>query len=152
MEATSLFPIRDDADHRRALVRMREIWGAAEGTVEAAELDAWVTLVDAYERAHVEIPAVRPLEVLQYAVAEMGHTQGELASLIGSASRASEVLAGKRNLTLPMIRAISREWKIPVGLLVGESDETPRRRRAAASRKAIRRPLRPASGRVTAKA
>jgi HTH-type transcriptional regulator/antitoxin HigA len=49
---------------------------------------------------------------------ELGHTQTELAELLGSRSRASEVLARRRALTVEMIHKISEAWKIPADLLV----------------------------------
>ena len=51
-----------------------------------------------------------------------GLLQKDLAALIGSQPRASEVLSRRRPLTLPMIRALSREWKLPADTLVGEYD------------------------------
>jgi HTH-type transcriptional regulator / antitoxin HigA len=57
--------------------------------------------------------------VLQYAIDELGHSQAELADLLGSRSRASEVLSRRRALTVDMIRKIGAAWKIPADLLVG---------------------------------
>jgi antitoxin component HigA of HigAB toxin-antitoxin module len=48
-----------------------------------------------------------------------GRTRADLAALIGQ-NRATEVLARKRPLTLPIIRAISRTWDIPADLLIAE--------------------------------
>jgi HTH-type transcriptional regulator/antitoxin HigA len=59
-----------------------------------------------------------PVDVLHYAVSELGHTQAELAELLGSRSRASEILARRRALTVEMIHSISDPWKIPAELLV----------------------------------
>jgi HTH-type transcriptional regulator/antitoxin HigA len=56
--------------------------------------------------------------VLHYAVEELGHTQAELAELLGSRSRASEILARRRALTVEMIHKISEARKIPADLLV----------------------------------
>jgi HTH-type transcriptional regulator/antitoxin HigA len=56
--------------------------------------------------------------VLHFAVEELGHTQAELAELLGSRSRASEILARRRALTVEMIHKISEAWKIPADLLV----------------------------------
>ena len=53
-----------------------------------------------------------------YAIDELGHTQAELAELLGSRSRASEVLSRKRALNVDMIHKISEGWKIPAELLV----------------------------------
>jgi HTH-type transcriptional regulator / antitoxin HigA len=49
---------------------------------------------------------------------ELGHTQAELAELLGSRSRASEILARRRELTVEMIHRISEAWKISADLLV----------------------------------
>jgi len=56
--------------------------------------------------------------VLRYAVEELGHTQAELGELLGSRSRASEILSRRRPLTVEMIHKISETWKIPADLLV----------------------------------
>jgi HTH-type transcriptional regulator/antitoxin HigA len=56
--------------------------------------------------------------VLHYAVEDLGHTQSELAELLGSRSRASEVLSRRRALTVEMIHQISEAWKIPADPLV----------------------------------
>jgi len=42
-------PIRNDADHKAALVRIEALWDVPEGSPEAAELDALATRVDHYE-------------------------------------------------------------------------------------------------------
>lgn len=47
-------------------------------------------------------------------------SQAELADLLGSRSRASKILSAKRNLSLDMISALSREWRITADLLVGQ--------------------------------
>lgn len=112
-------PIRTDDDHAAAVQRIAKLWDAPTGSAAAAELDALATLVDAYESRRFAIPQARPHDVLRYAVTEMGRTQTELATLLGSRSRASEVLNGKRDLTLAMVRKISAAWSIPVELLVG---------------------------------
>jgi HTH-type transcriptional regulator/antitoxin HigA len=56
--------------------------------------------------------------MLHYAIAEMGHSQAELARLLGSRSRASEVLNRRRALTVEMIHKLSTEWKLPADVLV----------------------------------
>lgn len=58
------------------------------------------------------------IDVLRDAIDELGHTQNELADLLGSRSRASEILARRRALTVDMIHKIGEAWKIPADLLV----------------------------------
>lgn len=114
-------PIRTDEDHRAALAAIEACWGAPEGTEEGDKLDVLLALVDIYEakRWPIEIDEpFDPIDVLQYAIHELGHSQVELAELLGSRSRASEVLSRRRALTVEMIHKIAKEWKIPADLLV----------------------------------
>lgn len=114
-------PIRTDEDHRAALAEIESLWDAEEGTEAADKLDVLVTLVEAYEAKRWPAEIKRefdPIDVLHFAIDEWGHTQAELAELLGSRSRASEILGRKRALTVEMIRAISEAWKIPSDLLV----------------------------------
>src|SRR5258705_11263322 len=114
-------PIRTDADHHRALAEIEQLWGAADGTPEGDKLDILVTLVEAYEERRWPFKSRRrfdPVDVLHYAIDELGHTQAELARLLGSRSRASEILSRRRGLTVHMIHKISEAWKIPAELLV----------------------------------
>ena len=114
-------PIRTDEDHRAALAEIEALWGAPEGTEEGDKLDVLVTLVEMYEakRWPIEIDeSFDPIDVVNFAVEELGHTQAELAELLGSRSRASEILSRRRALTVGMIHKISEAWKIPAELLV----------------------------------
>lgn len=56
--------------------------------------------------------------MLNYLIDEGGHTQAELAELLGSRSRASEILNRRRALTVEMIFWISEAWKVPAELLI----------------------------------
>ena len=114
-------PIRTDAGHRAALAEIEKLWGAASGTPEGDKLDVLATLVEAYEERRWPTPNRRrfdPIDVLRYAIEELGHTQAELAKIIGSRARASEILARRRPLTLQMIQKISAAWRISADLLV----------------------------------
>jgi HTH-type transcriptional regulator / antitoxin HigA len=113
-------PIRNETDHRAALAEIERLWSAEEGTLEAELMEVLAILVSDYEARHFPVVYLSPLEILRYAVTEMGHSQSDLASLLGSRSRASEILSGKRPLTLEAVRKISAAWNIPVGLLVAK--------------------------------
>src|SRR5215472_3536485 len=114
-------PIRTDEDHRAALAEIEAYWGAPEGTEEGDKIEILVALVELYEAKRWPIEtneSFDPIDVLRYAIEELGHTQAELAELLGSRSRASEILARHRALTVDMIHKISETWKIPADLLV----------------------------------
>jgi HTH-type transcriptional regulator/antitoxin HigA len=114
-------PIRTDDDHRAALAAIEVCWGAPEGSEEGDKLDVLLALVELYEARRWPIAIgddLDPIDVLQYSIDELGHTQTELAELLGSRSRASEVLSRRRALTVEMIHKIAEAWKIPAELLV----------------------------------
>jgi HTH-type transcriptional regulator / antitoxin HigA len=114
-------PIRSDEDHRAALVEIDACWGAPEGSEEGDKLEVLAALVELYEARRWPVEAEEsfdPIGVLRYAIEELGHSQAELAELLGSRSRASEILARRRALPVEMIHKIGEAWKIPADLLV----------------------------------
>jgi HTH-type transcriptional regulator/antitoxin HigA len=71
-------PIRSDKDHRAALAEIDACWGASEGTEAGDRLDILLALVDIYEakRWPVDIDNnFDPIDVLTYAIEELGHTK-----------------------------------------------------------------------------
>ena len=116
-----IHPIRTDEDHRAALAEIKACWGAPEGSEQGDKLDVLVALVESYEARRWPVDddeRFDPVDVLRYAIDELGHSQAELAELLGSRPRASEILARRRALTVEMIHRISEAWKIPADLLV----------------------------------
>jgi HTH-type transcriptional regulator / antitoxin HigA len=111
-------PIRTNADLAEALRRIEILWGAAPGTPEGDEFDILATLVDAYEAKRWPETPVDPIAFLRTFMDDTGRTQRDLAALLGSRSRASEVLAGKRGLTLDMVARLNREWGVPSDVMV----------------------------------
>ena len=114
-------PIRTDKDHRATLAEIEACWGAAEGTEAGDRLDVLLALVDIYEanRWPIDVDeSFDPIDVLNFAIDELGNTQAELAELLDSRSRASEILSRRRALTVEIIHKISQRWKIPGELLV----------------------------------
>ena len=113
--------IRTDEDHRVALAEIEALWGAREGTDDGDRLEALVALVESYEARRWPLaidPSFDPVDVLHFAIEELGHTRAELTEILGSRSRVSEILSRRRALTVPMIHAISEAWKLPAELLV----------------------------------
>jgi HTH-type transcriptional regulator/antitoxin HigA len=114
-------PIRTDKDHKAALAEIEACWGAPEGSEAGDRLDVFLALVEIYESKRWPTDLSKrfdPIDVLNYAIDELGHTQAELAELLKSRPRASEILSRRRPLTVDMIHKISEAWKIPADLLV----------------------------------
>jgi len=82
-----------------ALAETEKPFGSSRDTPEGDQLEILVTLVEAYEERRWPLKSRRrfdPVDVLHYAIAELGHSQAELAEIFGSRSRTSEVLARRR--------------------------------------------------------
>ncbi len=110
-------PIRSEADHAAALAEIDALFSAAPGSPDADRLEVLAVLVAEYERAHgTEMPA-HPIEVLTLAMKAQGRTQADLAELLGSRSRASEVLGRRRQLSSSMVEKLAQAWAIPAALL-----------------------------------
>ncbi|PSO28848.1 type II toxin-antitoxin system HigA family antitoxin [Bradyrhizobium sp. MOS002] len=115
-----IHPIRTEADYDAAVAEIERLWGAEPGTDDGDKLDILATLVEKYETSHwpIDVSRLDPIDMLNYLIDEGGHTQAELAELLGSRSRASEILNRRRALTVEMIFRISEAWKVPAELLV----------------------------------
>jgi HTH-type transcriptional regulator/antitoxin HigA len=112
-------PIRNEADYDWALREIARYFDnqPAAGSPDGDRFDVLATLIGAYEDRHHAIPDADPIDVLHFAIDNMGHSQAELGELIGSRSRASEILNRRRRLTLEWIQRISDAWHIPVETL-----------------------------------
>src|SRR5271170_4713783 len=133
-------PIRTDSDHEKAVARISELMGAASGTPEGDELDVLATLVDAYEAKRFRVDAPDPVTAIQFRMEQQGLKRRDLEPLIGSRARVSEVLTGKRKLTLEMIRRVKSGLGISADLLINPAPIKVRRSPSArpAARKARR--------------
>jgi HTH-type transcriptional regulator/antitoxin HigA len=89
------------------------------GTADAERLELLSLLIGDYEKRTFPFRKPNPISAIRFRMEEQGLRQADLAPLLGSRSRVSEVLAGKRPLTVQMIRALSTSLGIPAETLVG---------------------------------
>ena len=112
-------PIRTKADYSKALARVEQLMSAKANTPEGDELDVLATLVGAYEGKHFPMDTPDPVTAILFRMEQQGLTRKDLEPMIGSRARVSEVMTGKRRLTLPMIRRVRTRLGISADLLVG---------------------------------
>ena len=115
-------PLRTKADYEWALQEVESYFKdtPAAGSEDGDRFDVLSALLEQYEDENFKIPDADPIEILHFAMESMGRTQSDLAKLLNSSPRASEVLNRKRQLTLDMIRTISENWKIPIEALTDD--------------------------------
>jgi len=111
-------PIRTPTDHARALRELERLWDSAKlGTAAGDAFDVLSTLVNAYEREHLAIPAADPIEAIRFRMEQEGLTRKDLLPIFKTTARASEVMTKKRRLNLPMIRLLHARLAIPLECL-----------------------------------
>lgn len=112
--------IRNDGDLAWAIATVARYFEnpPAFGTPEADRFDILSILIESYEDKHYTIDAPEPVELIKAHMEMTGRSQGDLAMLLGSKSRASEVLNKKRALTVDMIHRLHKAWGIPADCLV----------------------------------
>ena len=111
-------PIKTEADNEAALTRIDELMDAKFGTPEGDELDVLVTLVQAFEADHTPIAPSDPVSAIKHVMAARGFTRSDLAKLIGSGPRASEILRGKREVPKSAMWPLHEQWGVPAVSLI----------------------------------
>ena len=65
------------------------------------------------------------IETIESHMSERGLTRSDLVPIIGSEKAVSEVLSGKRDITMPMARALHKRLGISAEVLMQEPSATP---------------------------
>jgi len=110
----------NQADYRAALAEVSLMFDnePEPGTPEGDRFDVLVTLIEAYERKHFPIEAPDPIEAIKFRMEQQGLTPRHLEPMIGRLNRVYEVLAGRRPLTMAMVRRLHKELQIPAESLL----------------------------------
>ena len=116
MKAT-LIIIENDNDHAQAKALIDELMGS-EDAADRARMMAQARLIEAYERSRW--PRRRPTlpDLLTYLMDQHGLSRADLVPLLGIASRVSEVLNGKRELSMSMVRKLRERFQISADVLI----------------------------------
>ena len=113
-------PIKTEADYDWAL-REIEPYFAREpepGSPDADRFDVLAALIEGYEAKHWPIEAPDPVEAIRFRMAQAGYSQTDLAQVLGSKSRASELLNRKRPLSMEGAFKLHQAWRIPADALL----------------------------------
>lgn len=119
--AGTIRPIKTQADYKSALKRVEELMDARLGTQEGDELEVLTTLIEVFENEHFPIGLPSPIEAIRFRMDQQGLSNRDLEPYIGSRGKVSEILSGKRPLTLQMIRSLHYSLGIPAEALLQKS-------------------------------
>ena len=112
--------IRSEEDYEAACARISELMGAQLDTPEGDELDVLGDLVEHYEDKHYPIGMPTAIDAIEFRMDQAGLTRRDLIPFIGSRQKVSEILTGKRDITISMARALHKHLGIPADILLQE--------------------------------
>ena len=112
--------IRSDADYEAALARIEDLMDARSGTQEEQELDVLADLVEHYEAKHIPMEFPSVTAAIEFRMEQADLSPRDLVPYLGSRAKVSEVLSGKRSLTMAMARALHEHLGIPADVLLQE--------------------------------
>lgn len=113
-------PIKSNKQYEDALARAYALMQKDLHTdsKESDELEVLSILIKEYENERYAVPKPNPLEAIKFRLEQLDMSESELSALLGSRSRKSEILSGKRKLNLVMIRKLTKKLKIPAAVLI----------------------------------
>jgi HTH-type transcriptional regulator/antitoxin HigA len=111
--------VKTEQQHREAIAEVERL-AADDPPMDSPEgdrLELLAKLVEDYEKQRFVFARPDPLSAIRFRMEEQGLRQKDLAPILGGKNRVSEVLSGKRALTLGMVRSLSETLHIPAELL-----------------------------------
>jgi HTH-type transcriptional regulator/antitoxin HigA len=140
MDAT-LILIDSDAEFARARALVDQLWDSDDPT-DVARLQAQARLIAAYEESKWPRRPPNTADLIRHLMDQHGLTRADMVPILGTPSRVSEVLRGKKGLSMAMVQRLRTRFQIPADLLLPPpkkaSASRPTKRAAASIRRARR--------------
>jgi HTH-type transcriptional regulator/antitoxin HigA len=128
MDAT-LIVIDSDAELARARALVDQLM-ASDDPADIARLAAQARLIAAYEESKWPRRSPRPADIIRYLMDQHGLSRADMVPILGTASRVSEVLRGKKGLSMTMVQRLRTRFGVPADLLLPPLKKAPGRRAA----------------------
>ena len=116
MDAT-LIVIDSDAELVRARALVDRLWDS-ENPSDVARLQAQARLIAAYEESKWPRRPPSTAELIRHLMDQHGLTRADLVPILGTPSRVSEVLRGKKGLSMAMVQRLRARFRVPADLLI----------------------------------
>jgi HTH-type transcriptional regulator/antitoxin HigA len=133
MDAT-LILIDSDTELARARVLVDRLWKSDRPT-DIARLQAQARLIAAYEEGKWPRRPPSMGNLIRHLMDQHGLSRADMVPILGTPSRVSEVLGGKKGLSMAMVQRLRARFHIPADLLLPPLKKAPASRstkRAAA--------------------
>lgn len=114
--------LKSEEEYEDALAQAYELIqeDLEEGNKKSDELELLTLLIEHYEKQYYPILPPTPIEAIKFRLEQLGKPASELSEILGARSRQSEILSGKRKLSLSMIRKLHEVLGIPAESLIME--------------------------------
>ena len=133
MDATVVL-IDSDAELARARALVDRLWDSSD-PADIARLEAQARLIAAYEERKWPRQPASTADLIRHLMDQHGVTRAEMVPILGTPSRVSEILRGKKGLSMAMVQRLRARFRVPADLLIPPPKKAPARRltkRAAA--------------------
>jgi HTH-type transcriptional regulator/antitoxin HigA len=132
MDAT-LILIDSDAELARARTLVERLWNS-EAPADIARLEAQARLIEAYEQTKWPRRTPSTGDLIRHLMDQHGLSRSDLVPILGTPSRVSEVLRGKKGLSMAMVQRLRARFRVPAEILLPPLQKPARRpgKRAAA--------------------
>ena len=122
---TQIKVIKNQNDYEEALKLTEELMNHSPepDTDEGAQLELLSILIEDYESKQFPSILPNPVEAIKFRMEQNGLKPSDLVKYLGSRSRVSEILSGKRKLTLEMVRVLESGLGIPAKILIQKPNQ-----------------------------
>ncbi len=114
--------IKTESEYEATLARVEKLMDAKRNTPQGDELELLSLLVHDYEDRVYPVAKPDPVSAIRFRMEQQGLEPKDLVPFLGSRSRVSEVLSGRRSLSLKMIRSLVNGLRIPADVLLGHPE------------------------------
>jgi HTH-type transcriptional regulator/antitoxin HigA len=128
MDATMIL-IDSDAELGRARALVDRLW-TSDDPADIARLEAQARLIAAYEACKWPRRGSSTAELIRHLMDQHGLTRADMVPILGTPSRVSEVLRGRKELSMAMVQRLRARFRVPADLLLPPPKKTSIRRAA----------------------
>src|SRR5580704_12546577 len=126
MDAT-LILIDSDAELSRARALVDRLWDS-EDPADVARLQAQARLIAVYEQSKWPSRPLRTADMIRHLMDQHGLSRADMVPILGTPSRVSEVLTGKKELSMAMVQRLRARFRVPADLLLPPPQQARQRR------------------------
>ena len=116
MDAT-LILIDSDAELARARALVEQLWESDDPT-DIARLAAQARLIAAYEEERWPRRPPTVADLIRHLMDQHDLTREDLVPILGTPSRVSEILRGKKGLSMAMVQRLRARFRVPAEVLL----------------------------------